>query len=754
METFYLALVIFIFIIAVFGLWAGVSNDAVNFLNSAIGAKAGSFKAIMAVASIGIFAGAAMSNGMIEVAQNGVYQPQWFSLSELMCILLAIMLSNVILIDIFNSLGLPTSTTVSLVFAMLGGTFIMAFVKVVDNPVLNMGDLINTEKALQMIFAIFVSVAIAFFFGTVVQYLARLIFKFNYTKQMKYFGAIFCGFAITSIVYFILFKGLKDSSLMTPENKVWIEEHTQILMLICFVGFTLLMQLLSMLKVNILKIVVLTGTFALALAFAGNDLVNFIGVPLVSLASYQDFIANANGLSPEQFMMANINPDINPNASGAANQIFLFIAGAIMVLALVTSKKAHNVIKTSLNLSRQDAGEEGFGTSPIARRLVRMTTNTSSFVSNAIPTKVLNWINSRFDKDDAIMENGAAFDLIRAAVNLVLASLLIALGTSLKLPLSTTYVTFMVAMGTSLADRAWGRESAVYRITGVISVVGGWFITAGAAFLICAIICAIIYFGGTIAIIILGIFVAYLLIRSEIAYKKKTEKEKESTVAQDMATNKDKQLALPLLRQFSREEFAKVIGWAADLYNRVSTGFLRESYRTLRKASNDIEIERLYFKQVKRMGTIGVSNLSDQDGLEKGLYYFQGNDFAYDIVHAIKRTCDPCLEHTDNSFNPLTQQQRERFEEIAQAIVEFLEKSQKSIEQENYDNLLSLYDQGNYLINQLGVIKREEIQHMREQVANVKVEIVYLTIIQESQNVVAYTINLLKMNRKFQDENS
>ncbi len=754
METFYLVLVIFIFIIAVFGLWAGVSNDAVNFLNSAIGAKAGSFKTIMAVAAIGIFAGAAMSNGMIEVAQNGVYQPQWFSLSELMCILLAIMLSNVILIDIFNSLGLPTSTTVSLVFAMLGGTFIMALVKVVDNPVLNMGDLINTEKALQMIVAIFVSVAIAFFFGTVVQYLARLIFKFNYTKQMKYFGAIFCGFAITSIVYFILFKGLKDSSLMTPENKVWIEEHTQILMLICFVGFTLLMQLLSMLKVNILKIVVLTGTFALALAFAGNDLVNFIGVPLVSLASYQDFIANANGLTPEQFMMANINPDINPNAMGATNQIYLFIAGAIMVLALVSSKKAHNVIKTSLNLSRQDAGEEGFGTSPIARRLVRMTTNTSSFVSNAIPAKALNWINSRFDKDDAIMENGAAFDLIRASVNLVLASLLIALGTSLKLPLSTTYVTFMVAMGSSLADRAWGRESAVYRITGVISVVGGWFITAGAAFLICAIICAIIYFGGTIAIIILGIFVAYLLIRSEISYKKKVEKEKESTVAQDMATNKDKQLALPLLRQFSREEFAKVIGWAADLYNRVSTGFLRESYRTLRKASNDIEIERLYFKQVKRMGTIGVSNLSDQDGLEKGLYYFQGNDFAYDIVHAIKRTCDPCLEHTDNSFNPLTQQQRERFEEIAKAIVEFLEKSQKSIEQENYDNLLSLYDQGNYLINQLGVIKREEIQHMREQVANVKVEIVYLTIIQESQNVVAYTINLLKMNRKFQDENA
>ncbi len=753
METFYLVLVIFIFVIAIFGLWAGVSNDAVNFLNSAIGSKAGSLKMVMGVAAIGIFAGAAMSNGMIEVAQNGVYQPQHFYLRELMCILLAIMLANVILIDIFNSLGLPTSTTVSLVFAMLGGTFVMAMVKVFNSPeTYSMGQLINTEKALQMIVAIFASVAIAFIFGTLVQYLARIIFKFNYTNQMKYFGAIFCGFAVTAIVYFILFKGLKDSSLMTPEKKLWIEKNTQILMIGCFVGATVLMQFLSMLKVNILKIVVLLGTFALALAFAGNDLVNFIGVPLVSLFSYQDFVAN--GVSPDTFLMTNINPDINPEASGAANQVFLFIAGAIMVLALVTSKKAHNVIKTSLNLSRQDSGEEGFGTSPIARRLVRMTTNSSNYISNAIPAGARNWINSRFDKDEAIMENGAAFDLIRAAVNLVLASLLIALGTSLKLPLSTTYVTFMVAMGSSLADRAWGRESAVYRITGVISVVGGWFITAGAAFLICALLTAIIYFGGTVAIIASGLFTAYLLIRSELSYKKKAEKEKESTVAQDMANNTDKQLALPLLRQFSREEFAKVLGWGADLYNRVSTGFLKESYRTLRKASGDIEIERLYFKQVKRMGTIGVSKLTDQEGLEKGLYYFHGNDFAYDIVHAIKRTCDPCLEHTDNNFNPLNAQQRKDFELIAQSIVAFLKKGQQAIEKNSYDELPALYNEGNHLINQLGVIKREEIRHMREQVANVKVEIVYLTIIQESQNVVAYTINLLKMNRKLQDENA
>ena len=723
METFYLIIVIFIFLIAIFDLSVGVSNDAVNFLNSAIGAKAAPFKVIMAVAAIGIFVGASMSNGMMDIARHGIYQPQYFYMNEIMSILLAVMLTDVVLLDIFNTMGLPTSTTVSMIFALLGGTFALAIVKTINSAgALQMGDLINTDKALQVIVAIFVSVAIAFFFGVLVQYIA-------------------------SIIYFILIKGLKESTLMTPENRQWIHDNTQILLGCCFLCTTILMQVLMWCRINILKIVVLLGTFALALAFAGNDLVNFIGMPLAGYSTYHDYIANSNGVSPDQYLMTSLLD------SASTPSIFLIGSGIIMVVALLTSKKAHNVIKTSLDLSRQEAGEESFGTSPIARKLVRMTTNTSSFIVNNIPPKARTWLNARFDKDEVILEHGAAFDLIRASVNLVLASLLIALGTSLKLPLSTTYVTFMVAMGTSLADKAWGRDSAVYRITGVISVIGGWFLTAGAAFLICFTVTMIVYFGGSIAIILLGALAAYMLIHSQISYNKKLKQEKNSSLAQQMVANKDKQEALVLLRKFSREEFAKVLEWSADLYHRVTTGFLNESYRTLRKAMGDIETERRYFKQVKRLGTIGVSHLNDKVGLEKGLYYFQGNDFSYDIIHSIKRTCEPCLEHTDNNFNPLEQSQKDSFGEIAQSIVSFLEESRQSIEKDAFGDLAALYNQGNILINQLGVLKREEIRHMREQVSYIKVGIVYLTVIQESQNVVAYTINLLKMNQKFQEGN-
>lgn len=748
METFYLIIVIFIFFIAVFDLSVGVSNDAVNFLNSAIGSKAASFKMIMAIAAVGIFVGASMSNGMMDIARHGIYQPQYFYLNEIMCISLAVMLTDVVLLDVFNTMGLPTSTTVSMVFELLGGTFALAIIKTINsNGLLQMGDLINTDKALQVIVAIFVSVAIAFFFGVIVQYIARLIFKFNYRRQLKYFGALFGGFAATTIIYFILFKGLKESTLMTADTRQWIHENTTMLLGCCFVATTVLMQILTWCRVNVLKVVVLLGTFALALAFAGNDLVNFIGVPLAGFSAYTDYVANGGGAAPDQYLMTSLLD------SAKTPPVFLIGSGIIMVIALFTSKKAQNVIKTSVDLSRQETGEENFGTSPIARKLVRMTTNTSSYIINSIPPKARAWLNSRFDKDEVILEHGAAFDLVRASVNLVLASLLIALGTSLKLPLSTTYVTFMVAMGTSLADRAWGRDSAVYRITGVISVVGGWFITAGAAFLICFIVTMIVYYGGSIAIILLSALAAYMLIHSQITYNKKLKQEKKSSLAQQLVANKDKEEALVLLRQFSREEYTKVLEWSADLYNRVTTGFLHESYRTLRKAMGDIETERSYFKQVKRLGTIGVSHLNDQVGLEKGLYYFQGNDFSYDIIHAIKRMCEPCLEHTDNNFNPLDKSQKENFGAIAPEIVGFLEKSRELVEENNSSQFSTLYNRGNQLINQLGVLKREEIRNMREQVSYIKVGIVYLTVIQESQNVVAYTINLLKMNQKFQEEN-
>ena len=480
METFYLFLIIFLFILAIFDLSVGVSNDAVNFLNSAIGSKAASFKVILVIAAIGVFVGASLSNGMMDIARHGIYQPQHFYFSEIMCILLAVMLTDVVLLDVFNSLGMPTSTTVSLVFELLGGTVAIALIKIANSDgLLQFGDLLNTDKALTVIMGIFLSVAIAFIFGAVVQYFSRLIFTFNYKKHARYFIGLFGGIAATSILYFMLIKGLKESSFMEGDFKEMVYSHTGTIVWGALVVFTILMQILHWCKVNVFKVVILMGTFALALAFAGNDLVNFIGVPLAGYSSYMDLMAQGGTVTTDTFLMESLL------APAKTPWYFLVGSGVIMVFALATSKKAQAVIKTSVDLSRQSDGTENFGTSPVARVLVRTANNVSTTLLNVIPPRVKDWMDSRFNHDEIILEDKASFDLVRASVNVVLAGLLIAMGTSLKLPLSTTYVAFMVAMGSSLADRAWGRESAVYRITGVLSVIGGWFITAGAAFTCC-----------------------------------------------------------------------------------------------------------------------------------------------------------------------------------------------------------------------------------------------------------------------------
>ena len=520
METFYLFLVIFLFVLAIVDLSVGVSNDAVNFLNSAIGARAASFKVIIAIAAVGVFVGAALSNGMMDIARHGIYQPQHFYFSEIMCILAAVMLTDVVLLDIFNSLGMPTSTTVSMVFELVGGTVAIALVKIASSSgALQLGDLLNTEKAFTVIMGIFLSVAIAFFFGVIVQYLSRILFSFNYKKSSKYFIGLFGGLAATSIIYFMLIKGLKTSSFMTGEFKDMVYANTGMIVLGCMVFFTILMQVLHWLKVNVFKVVILMGTFALALAFAGNDLVNFIGVPLAGYSSYMDLMAQGGTTTTDTFLMTSLlGPAQTP-------WYFLVGSGIVMVIALATSKKAQNVVKTSLDLSRQSDGEESFGTSPVARVLVRNCSNISATILSIVPTPVKNWIDSRFDQSEMIMDDKASFDLVRASVNVVLSGLLIALGTSLKLPLSTTYVAFMVAMGTSLADRAWGRESAVYRITGVLSVIGGWFITAGAAFTICFIVALLIYWGGIPALVAMIGLAIYSLVRSHFAYKAKLRKE-------------------------------------------------------------------------------------------------------------------------------------------------------------------------------------------------------------------------------------
>ena len=750
METFYLFLIIFLFVLAVFDLSVGVSNDAVNFMNSAIGSKAASFKVIMVIAAIGIFVGASLSNGMMDIARHGIYQPQHFYFSEIMCILLAVMLTDVVLLDIFNSLGMPTSTTVSLVFELLGGTVAISLIKIANsNGALQLGDLLNTDKAFTVILAIFLSVAIAFFFGAIVQYISRLIFTFNYKKHMNYFIGLFGGLAATSILYFMLIKGLKESSFMEGDLKTMIYSNTDTIVWGALIFFTLLMQVLHWLKVNVFKVVILLGTFALALAFAGNDLVNFIGVPLAGYSSYMDLMAQGGTTTTDTFLMESLlEPAKTP-------WYFLVGSGLVMVIALATSKKAQAVIKTSVDLARQSDGNENFGTSPVARVLVRTCNNASNTILSVVPLRVKDWIDSRFNNNEIILEDKASFDLVRASVNVVLSGLLIALGTSLKLPLSTTYVAFMVAMGSSLADRAWGRESAVYRITGVLSVIGGWFITAGAAFTICF-LALLIHVGGIAAMAAMVGLAIYMLIRNQILYKKKMKKEAmqeevDSTISK-LRETKDKREALSLFREHSRDELCDVLNFASDTFNRSVHGFMDENLRELRKVMSAIEEKKSYLKQVKRVGTLGVTQLEHDIAIDKGLYYYQGNDFASEIVFSIRRLTEPGKEHVDNHFSPLCEVQKEDFGKMTDEIVSFLNRSSVMIESNDYHRMDDLIAESVDLTAKLTLLKKEELKRIQGQSGSTKVSMVYLNMVQEAQNVVSFTANLLKVSRKFQKE--
>ena len=751
METFYLFLIIFLFVLAVFDLSVGVSNDAVNFMNSAIGSKAASFKVIMVIAAIGIFVGASLSNGMMDIARHGIYQPQHFYFSEIMCILLAVMLTDVVLLDIFNSLGMPTSTTVSLVFELLGGTVAISLIKIANsNGALQLGDLLNTDKAFTVILAIFLSVAIAFFFGAIVQYISRLIFTFNYKKHMNYFIGLFGGLAATSILYFMLIKGLKESSFMEGDLKTMIYSNTDTIVWGALIFFTLLMQVLHWLKVNVFKVVILLGTFALALAFAGNDLVNFIGVPLAGYSSYMDLMAQGGTTTTDTFLMESLlEPAKTP-------WYFLVGSGLVMVIALATSKKAQAVIKTSVDLARQSDGNENFGTSPVARVLVRTCNNASNTILSVVPLRVKDWIASRFNNNEIILEDKASFDLVRASVNVVLSGLLIALGTSLKLPLSTTYVAFMVAMGSSLADRAWGRESAVYRITGVLSVIGGWFITAGAAFTICFLVALLIHVGGIAAMAAMVGLAIYMLIRNQILYKKKMKKEAmqeevDSTISK-LRETKDKREALSLFREHSRDELCDVLNFASDTFNRSVHGFMDENLRELRKVMSAIEEKKSYLKQVKRVGTLGVTQLEHDIAIDKGLYYYQGNDFASEIVFSIRRLTEPGKEHVDNHFSPLCEVQKEDFGKMTDEIVSFLNRSSVMIESNDYHRMDDLIAESVDLTAKLTLLKKEELKRIQGQSGSTKVSMVYLNMVQEAQNVVSFTANLLKVSRKFQKE--
>ncbi len=745
MEILFLCIVIFLFLLAVFDLSVGVSNDAVNFLNSAIGSKAASFKRVLIVASIGVLIGAAMSNGMMDIARHGIFRPEHFSFYDLICIFMAVMVTDIILLDIFNSLGMPTSTTVSMVFELLGATFVVALIKMAGGVELGFDELLNTEKALSVIFGIFLSVAIAFFFGTLVQFISRMIFTFEYRSRLKWKIGLFGGICATAIVYFLLIKGAKDLTFMTPGLKAWINSNTAIIILSCFAFFTVLMQLLHICRVNVLKVIVLMGTFALAMAFAGNDLVNFIGVPLSGLASYQDYMANGGG-DARGFLMDSLNGPADTPV------YFLIGAGVIMVVALATSQKARNVAKTEIGLGSQQGGDEMFGSSRIARRLVRWTLRVLSWVRRVTPLKVRRWFNRRFNVDDTIIEQGAAFDLVRGSVNLVLAGALIALGTSLKLPLSTTFVTFMVAMGTSLADRAWGRESAVFRITGVISVIGGWFITAGAAFIGAGVIVAAMHFGGHWIMFLLAALTIYIIVKSNRRFSKKTEADNGDVLFQTIVSTRDKHQTWPLLMMYITEQQQKFMAYAGEKYRDMTSAFIAENSGVFRKTEASLARQKTMLKNARRKETLCLRYLTREMAIEKSTWFYLSNNCCMSILYNLHRINEVCKEHVENNFLPLPRRYTAEYELICSRIDTLFADTLELMRAGDTDAISALRRQCDEIKDTISDTYHHAHDQLRDgDTAAMAVLYVYVNMLQETQEMVSSIRKYLRAFAKLRD---
>ena len=733
MEFLYIGIIIFLFCLAISDIIVGVSNDAVNFLNSAVGSKTAKFRNLIIIASIGVFLGASLSNGMMDIARHGIFQPQYFSFAELITIMLAVMVTDVILLDAFNSRGLPTSTTVSLVFELLGGTVALAMIKNIQSDgALTFAQMINTDKALSVVLGIFLSIAIAFVFGMVIQWIVRTIFTFNYKPRMKYLAGVFGGIAVTAIVYFLLIKGLKDSSFMTADANAWIKEHTGMLVLCLFVGSSVIMQILHWCKVNILKIIVLMGTLSLAMAFAGNDLVNFVGVPLAGFSAWQDYSANGMGVGADNYLMGSLlEPAHTP-------MIFLILSGATMVFALATSRKARNVINTEVNLTNQNESEASFGTSATGRRLVQIANSFATWLEKVTPLRVRNWIDSRFNKDEAILVKGAAFDQMRAAVNLVVSSLLIALGTSLKLPLSTTFVTFTVAMGTSLMDRAWDRESAVGRVTGMMSVMGGWLLTAVIAFAVCFAIALVMYYGSFIAMILLSLLALFIIIRSNIQFNRKShEKEKNKTVFEQMMSAEPEQV-WTLLKGQIKDNTVKELDYVSNYYTTFIDCFENENLKCLRRNYNTLHGEIEGYKSVRRKEILALKRTDPAVSMQAGTWFHLESNHLSQLLYSLKRISEPCKEHLENNFNPLPKDCVEEFAPASEAFLVLLRRTSEYVGAEADDaKSKAIIKEISAYKKQVAVLRKNNVDRFNSEsdTSNFNIYILYQTILQETQQM-------------------
>ncbi len=739
MDTIYWIILGILLVLAIFDLTVGVSNDAVNFLNSAIGSRVAPMKVILLVASCGIIVGSLMSSGMMEIARSGVFVPSQFHFHSVMMLFLAVMITDVVLLDLYNTFGLPTSTTVSLVFGLLGAAVSVSLFELADLPkgTATLGDFIHSAKALQMITAILSSVVIAFIVGTFVMYFSRLIFSFRYHRLFRYIGALWCGASLTAISYFAIFKGLKGSSIMSKEMLSMLDANIWLAILCSFVVWSLLMYILQhVFKINILKVIILVGTFTLALAFAGNDLVNFIGVFMAGENSFeyaQDFIA-AGGNLKEMKMGTLSNPTI-------ANWHYLFLAGLIMVSAIWLSKKSRSVSETEVNLSKDNEDSiERFGSIPPARSIVRFCVNFGKWVDSITPPPVKEFKEKRFKPLPRSKRERAPFDFIRASVNLTAAALLISMATSLKLPLSTTYVTFMVAMGSSLADRAWGRESAVYRVTGVLTVISGWFMTALLAFLSAAIFAAVLMYGNWYAVIGLSLLVAFMLVKSSLLHKKRVKKE---TVATTVTEEISEENVMDRCTQDMLDAMHKI----TDIFTGTIDAIFREDRKTLLSLTEDATEFRSLIKDRRKYEVLPTLRRLQEENIDTAHYYVRVLDYLNEVSKSLLDFTKFSFAYIDNTHSGFTEDQLNDLRIINESMSSVYTAFAKSVETNNYSSLNNIMIARDQLFELFAEVIKRQIKRACNHESSTRNSMLYLDILNEAKNLALQSRSLIKAQR-------
>ena len=744
MESIYLVLVIVLAIMAISDLIVGVSNDAVNFVNSAMGSKAFKFTTVMIIAALGIIVGATFSSGMMEVARSGIFNPQNFYFSEVMLIFLAVMITDVLLLDLFNTFGLPTSTTVSVVFELLGASVGIALLKILNQPDnLPLIEYINSEKTIAIVTSILLSVAVAFTFGGLGQYFSRLLFSFDYKRKLKYFGGIWGGIAITGIIYFILVKGAKGASFITDDMKDYIHNHGFLIMIYSFVICSIILQLILWLtKFDILKLVVIIGTFALAMAFAGNDLVNFIGVPLAGFESFR--LWSASGEAANAFGMEGLAGKV------ATPGILLLLSGIIMAVTLYVNKKARTVTETEIGLGRQEEGYEKFGSSALSRSVVRGFTKMGKGLNKRLPAFYKRFTDKQFDrsvfiaKQQTLGKNAPAFDLLRAAVILATSSIIISVGTNLKLPLSTTYVTFMVAMGASFADGAWGRETAVYRITGVLSVIGGWFLTAFFAFTSAFLLAVLFYYGSYIAIFGMVAIAGFVLFRTHAMHKKKEEEKVKKSEDEDQ----EKIYSISDVRNKNIKVFKKFIDEINQILTRSVEGLEKEDLKLLNK--NYKKYTKLLNESEEKQNEINkvISRIPEND-IELSNYYTINLYYLREIIQSLKNITWETFHHVDNNHKPLLKVQTDELHEASEKVISQLTA---------YLNMIEGHDASDFDKNQeetiefFNKIRSNQIKRIKNKMAGNRNSVLYFGITGHMRSMLNFTKRLHLIETNFHNQ--